>query len=59
MSTLAKAVRRQILMEGPQIADARERVLYVEQILDAMDAVELLDRISAALDAMLQKDTKG
>lgn len=49
MSALLYRVRDQILMEGPQIEEPRERELYIDDMLNAMTNIELLERISNAL----------
>lgn len=49
MKTISELVREQVLAEGAQIEDARQRLVYVDQTIDAMDNTELLDRISDAL----------
>ncbi len=54
--TISELVRAQVLAEGHQITDARERMVYVDQTLDAMGNTELLDRIS---DAIASQQSSG
>lgn len=54
--TLNELVRKQILMEGPQICDERMREDYIDSQLNELTNVELLERISAAQE-QLQRQT--